>query len=94
MVRIQTILQRKTIFQFIKHMSVGGLGVIINYSLFVFLVKLNFGTIIANSVTNAVVIVVMFFLQKYFTYKVDKNFVWQIFFFLISVLFNAITNLC
>lgn len=71
-------------FQFIKHLIVGGAGAIINYSLFNALVWIHVNTIIANTVTNAVIIVTTFLGQKYFTYRNRMNTAVQIPLFLLQ----------
>lgn len=75
-------IDKKTIRQFIKHNFVGGFGVIINYTLFNVLVLVGFDIIVANAVTYVLLIIMIFLMQKFFTYRVRYSSVKQFILFL------------
>lgn len=72
--------------QFIKHYFVGFVGSALNYSLFNVFKFANLGTGLANTLTNIIIIVTVFTLQKYFTYKVKEQSIRQPIFFLLNSL--------
>lgn len=59
--------------QFLRYLIIAGGGALLNYSLFNILKYFNFGTIIANTMVNIIVIITTFIGQKYYTYRVKEN---------------------
>jgi|SRR3990172_4649088 len=73
-----------TYIQFMKHAIVGGGGAVINYVLFNVLVWMRINIIIANTITNIVIIATTFIGQKYFTYQIRSNATTQFALFIIQ----------
>jgi len=69
-------LNRTTFHQFIKHYLVGSIGMVLNYSIFNFLVLVGLGIVNANACNGVLVTILTFFLQKHFTYQ-TKHHSWR-----------------
>lgn len=81
-------LTKTTYLQIIKHYFVGFIGAVLNYSIFNILKYFVFDTKVSNTITHGFLILTIFILQKYFTYKAKHNSIWQpIFFLIITVLY-------
>ena len=72
--------------QFVKHIAVGGFGILLNYTLFNVFIKFNFGILLSNTLTNIFVFLIIFLLQKYFTYRIYSEIIKHLLFFLINAL--------
>lgn len=60
----------ESLFQIIRHLSVGGAGVLINWmSFYCFRDILGYSTFISTAITHLFLFVVIFPLQKFFTFK-------------------------
>jgi putative flippase GtrA len=70
--------------QFIKHLIVGGGGAVINYVLFNIMLRMHINILIANTITNIVVVIITFAGQKFFTYQIRDNVTSQIALFLLQ----------
>ncbi len=70
-------LNQTTFNQFVKHYMVGGVGILINYSLFNILAYSGLDIKISNAITYMVLLVTMFILQKYFTYRMRQGSAYQ-----------------
>lgn len=63
--------------QFTKHYFVGFAGSLFNYTMFNILKYSGLPTKTANIITGVILIVTIFIVQKYFTYKPDHYSFWQ-----------------
>jgi putative flippase GtrA len=78
--------------QFFRHLLVGAIGFIGNYFLFNILKYFRYGTLLSNTVTNVVIIIVVYNLQKYFTYQNKKISLTQPVLYLFNALFYYILD--
>lgn len=81
----------KTRWQIVRHLLVGGSGVIVNYVLFIILRQYyEFSTLISSIIVHIVLVCYIFPLQKYFTFSNPLNTSSQIFRFLANdVLYSS-----
>lgn len=79
-------LNAETFFQLIKHYFVGFISAVLNYLSFNLFMIAGFGIKVSNIIAYVFIIIVSFVLQKYFTYKVRKNSIWQPILFVINAL--------
>ncbi|MBI5140162.1 MAG: GtrA family protein [Candidatus Vogelbacteria bacterium] len=70
-----------------RHYSVGGLGFVLNYTLFNVLLFMGLKVAVANAINCTGLFFVFFLLQKHFTYKVKADFTHHLFLFIINALF-------
>jgi len=66
-------LSKESFKQFVKHYFVGFIGSSTNYILFNVLKFVGLETVFANTISNIVVVIESFLMQKFFTYKPDSN---------------------
>jgi len=77
-------LSSETFFQLIKHYMVGFIGAVLNYLSFNLILLTGLGIKVSNILAYIIVIIVSFILQKYFTYKVKRNSIWQPILFVVN----------
>jgi putative flippase GtrA len=63
----------RTFKQLLRHYLVGATCSLINYVLFNILIAIGPGVVISNSITYIFVVLVSFFMQKYYTYQVRHH---------------------
>jgi len=79
-------LSEKTFRQFIKNYFVGGFGVLLNYTMFNTMIYCGLSIKVSNMITYSVLFIVIFILQKNFTYKPGHFSVMQPLLFLVNVI--------
>lgn len=77
-------LNKETFTQIIKHYFVGFISAVLNYFGFNLLMIIGFEIKVSNIITYTLVIIVSFILQKYFTYRVKYNSIWQPILFVVN----------
>ncbi len=79
-------LNKETFLQMIRHSFVGFISAALNYLGFNLLMIIGFEIKVSNIITYVFVIIISFILQKYFTYKVKYNSIWQPILFIVNAL--------
>ncbi len=85
-------LNKETFLQMVRHSFVGFISAAFNYLGFNLLMIIGFEIKVSNIITYVFVVIVSFILQKYFTYKVKYNSIWQPILFIINALFYYILD--
>ncbi len=79
-------LNKKTFLQFIRHYLVGFIGTVLNYLGFNLLMIIGLRIEVSNIITFIILVIISFFLQKYFTYRIKYSSLWQPILFLVNAI--------